>query len=87
VGLKGGGLELLLDVTCRSPQDAAKLSTRLAEITRRLRDLIATERHAPDPRDLSGVLVAGRFEQRETRVLGRWPLDRAFLEMLAGGSL
>jgi hypothetical protein len=49
--------------------------------------LIAWEHQPPNPRDLSGVLVAGKFERLGARVLGRWPLARAFLEKLASGSL
>jgi hypothetical protein len=86
LGPKGGDLEMVLEVTCRSPQDASVLSAQLEGITRKLRDLIPREHQPPNPRDLTSVLVAGKFEHLGARVLGRWPLDRAFLEMLAGGS-
>lgn len=78
-------MELRLDVTCRSAADAVSLATQLKEATARLRELIARRKQAPNPRELSGVLTAGTFEQQGLHVFGRWPFERAFLEALAGG--
>ncbi|MEK7404275.1 MAG: hypothetical protein AAB225_04135 [Acidobacteriota bacterium] len=86
-GPKGDGLELLLEVTCRSAQDAAALLSQLRGITATLDKLIAGEKQKPNPRDLSGVITRGLFEQHDQRVMGRWPLERAFLETLAGGGI
>ena len=33
--------------------------------------------------DLSGVLVAGKFEAAESDVIGTWPISKAFVETLA----
>jgi hypothetical protein len=41
----------------------------------------------PNPRDLSGVLVAGTFEQRQSIVIGTWPVERGFVEALASGQI
>jgi hypothetical protein len=49
-----------------------------------LRELIAKEPQKPSPGDLATVLAAGVFRQDDTRVAGRWPIERAFLEKLAG---
>ena len=80
-------LELRLDVTCRSEAAAAALAGELRGITERLRAQIARENQKPNPQDLSGVLTAGVFEQRGTRVVGRWPIELEFLNSLLRGGL
>lgn len=75
-------LELHLEVTCGSTQQAASLLTQLRGLTEALKAMLAREGQKPNPRDLSGVLVAGVFEQNDRRVHGRWPLGRPFLEAL-----
>jgi hypothetical protein len=87
IGPQGNSYEAVLDVTSRSAADASVLVTHLEGITDFLRKMIAEEHRPPNPRDLSGVLTAGVFERQDRRVLGRWPLERAFLEALASGSL
>jgi len=80
---EGTRVAVRLDATCGSAAQAFALATRLRDITAHLRDAVAT----PDPKDLGGVLAAGVFEQKEVHVLGRWPMEREFLESLAGGAL
>lgn len=87
VGARGDRYEAVLDVTSRSVPDASTLVSHLEGITGFLKKMIAEEKHPPNPRDLSGVLTAGVFERQDRRVVGRWPLERAFLEALASGSL
>lgn len=82
-GPDGKRFAIRFDATCGSAADAAALATRLRDITAHLRDAAAT----PDPKDLGGVLSAGAFEQKGTHVLGRWPVEREFLQSLAGGTL
>ena len=82
-GPEGTRLAVRLDATCDSAAQAAALATRLRDITAHVRDAVRT----PDPKDLGGVLAAGVFEQKEAHVLGRWPVQREFLESLAGGGL
>ncbi len=82
-GPDGKRAAIRLDATCGSAADAAALTSRLRDITAHLRDAVA----APDPKDLSGVLAAGVFEQKDVHVLGRWPVEREFLESLAGGAI
>lgn len=84
---EAGKLEALLEADCPSARDASAVAAELTTITGVLRDLIAKEKQAPNPRDLSGVLTAGVFRSDDTRVTGRWPLPKPFLETLAGGSL
>lgn len=80
---EGTRVALRLDATCDGTAQATALATRLRDITAHVRDAVAT----PDPKDLSGVLAAGVFEQKDVHVLGRWPVGREFLESLAGGAL
>lgn len=87
LGPQGPQLEARLAVTCHTAEDAAQLAAQLQRATSVLRDLITKESQKPNPKDLSGVLTAGVFEQTGRRVLGHWPLPSAFLESLAGGTL
>jgi hypothetical protein len=82
----GNGMRVQLDIACQTPDGAAALTTQLRAITDSLRSLIAREKQAPNPSDLSGVLTAGTFEQKGQHVVGRWPIQRAFLEAVAGGA-
>jgi hypothetical protein len=81
---RGDRLELHAEVTCRSAEQAGVLAAQLRGLTQTLREMIAREQQQPNPRDLSGVLTAGVFEQQGRRVRARWPLQRPFLESLAG---
>jgi hypothetical protein len=86
LGGEPGRFEAYLEVTCSKAEDASVLVTQLEGVTTVLRDLIAREKKTPSLRDLSGVLVAGKFSREDRRVVGRWPVERVFLEALAGGS-
>ena len=80
------GLEARLTITCERPEQAAAIRTELERVTLLLTKMIAREKQAPNPRDLSGVLTAGTFAQKDRQVLGAWPIQRAFLESLAEGN-
>jgi len=84
---ESSGLNLNLEVACSSREEAAVLAAKLRGLTEALRQMIAREKQQPNPRDLSGVLTAGVFQQRDNLVLARWPLPRPFLESLAEGAL
>lgn len=86
-GPDGPQMRLQLDVTCSTAEQAATLTSQLRALTTLLDALIAREHQVPNPRDLSGILAAGVFEQKERRVRGSWPVQRAFFESLAGGAL
>jgi hypothetical protein len=86
VGPQGEGLEATMEVVCRSVRDAEVLQNQLEGITSVLKAIIASESQKPNTMDLSGVLTAGSFTRDDNRVLGRWPVGRAFLESLAGSS-
>lgn len=86
-GPQGDRLQLRLEVVCATAEAAADLTKQLAGVTGLLKDMIGRAHMTPNPRDLSGVLVAGRFEQRAATVIGTWPIERGFVEALASGQI
>jgi hypothetical protein len=86
-GPQGDRLQLRLEVVCATPEAAAELVKQLSGVTGLLKSMIEREHMTPNPRDLSGVLVGGSFEQRQSTVIGTWPLERGFVEALASGQI
>lgn len=86
LGPEGDHLQLALSVTCRDTRTASTLLVDLENTTNELRKLIANEHQQAGPADLSGVLVAGTFRRDDRHVHGQWPIARAFVDALAGGS-
>ena len=82
----GKAIEAQLDVLCRNAREASVLAAQLQRVTEVLRQIIEKEKQKPGPGDLAAVLTAGVFHQQDARVLGSWPIDRAFLDNLAGKS-
>ncbi len=87
IGPQENALRLSADVTCSSEQAAAELLSQLQRATTMLRSMLERENQQPNPRDLSGVLVAGSFRREGRRVLGAWPVPREFIETVAQGDL
>jgi hypothetical protein len=84
---EGDRLAAKLDVLCRDDQDAAAMAAELTRATGLLRDLIQREHVTPNPADFSGVLTSGTFRGEGRRVVGHWPIERAFVEnLLSGGA-
>ena len=81
---QGKAIEAQLVVVCRNAQEASVLAAQLQKVTEVLRQLIQKEKQKPGPTDLAGILTAGVFHQEDARVLGHWPIERAFLDSLAG---
>ncbi len=81
---QGQAIEAQLEVVCRNAQEAAIITEQFQKVTALLRTIIEKDKQKPNPGDLSGVLTAGVFRQEDTRVVGRWPIERVFLENLAG---
>ena len=79
------GLAARLDVRCRDERDAADLASQLTHTTSLLREAMAGEHRKPNPADLSGVLTSGSFRNDGRRVLGYWPIERAFVQNMLGG--
>jgi hypothetical protein len=84
---ENGGFQLVLDAPCASPAAAAAVATKFVNTTDLLRKMLARDKLTPSPGDLSGLLVAGRFESHESRMTGTWPIDRRFFETLVSGKL
>jgi hypothetical protein len=84
-GLEGTRLEAQIEATCKTEEAAVVLRAQLDKVTEVLKQLIQRTGGQPNPRDLSGVLTKGLFRREDRRVIGRWPLERAFIESLAGG--
>jgi hypothetical protein len=82
---EGQGLAARLDVRCRDERDAADLASQLTRTTSLLREMMEREHRRPDPADLSGVLTSGAFRNEGQRVLGYWPIERAFVQNVLGG--
>lgn len=86
-GPQGDRLQLRLEIACATPETAADLVKQFSSATGLLKSMIEREHMTPNPRDLSGVLVAGTFEQRQSTVIGTWPIERGFVEALASGQI
>ena len=82
---EGRGLAARLEVRCRDDRDAADLASQLTRTTDLLRETMERERQKPTPADLSGVLSSGIFRNDGRRVLGYWPIERAFVQNVLGG--
>jgi len=87
LGPDASNLRLSADVTCSSEAAASDLMLQLQNATSMLQKMLARDHQQPNPRDLSGVLVAGSFSREGRRVLGAWPVARQFVETIAAGDL
>lgn len=87
LGAEGTRFAAGLEVRFKEPPEAALALGALENTTAMLNKLIARENQQANPKDLSGVLTAGKFRREERTVYGTWPIERAFLETLAGGGV
>ena len=87
MGPQGDRMQLRLEVACASPQAAAELVQQFSSATELLNKMIQRDHLTPNPKDLSGVLVAGSFQQQDARVIGTWPVERGFITALASGQI
>ena len=79
--------DLRMTVQCATPDDAAKMATQLTSVTDLLKKMMERDKLQPSAGDLSGVLVAGRFESKDEQVAGTWPIERTFIESLVSGKI
>ncbi len=77
-------LSAKLEILCRNPQEANDLAARLAATTEMARSLFAREHQKPNPADFSGIVTSGVFRTEGSRLLGAWPIERAFVQSLLG---
>ena len=80
----GGRLSAKLDIACRTPREAADLVTQFTAVTEMARSLFAREHQNPNPADFSGIVTSGSFHSEGARLLGNWPIERAFVQNLLG---
>lgn len=83
---ESGSFAARLNVRCTNDADAAALAAQLTKTTDLLRELITRERKQPNAADLSGFLTSGTFRSEGARVEGHWPIQRALIDNLLGGS-
>jgi hypothetical protein len=86
-GSSAKAFDLRMIVDCNTPDDAASLATQLSKATDLLKKMLDRDKMTPNPADLSGVLVAGRFESQQSVVTGLWTIDRSFVDSLMGGKI
>jgi len=79
--------ELRMTVDCAAPDDAAKMAAQFSSVTDLLKKMLERDKLKPTAGDLSGVLVAGRFEAQKDQVTGTWPIERKFIESLVTGKV
>ena len=87
VGSGPKGFQIRVEAVCATPEIAELLTRRLSASTDMLKKMLEREKMTPNPTDLSGVLTAGTFSQQNQQVNGSWPIERGFLESLAGGKI
>lgn len=83
IGPDGNHLRIRAEILCNSPEAAAALAQQLTASTDLLRKMLEREHMTPNPRDLSAVLIGGKFAAQNNRVSGTWEMDRGLLESLA----
>jgi hypothetical protein len=74
--------ELTMDVKSDTVENAAVVKVQLEKLTELLRTMIAREKQTPSRSDLSSVLTSGSFERQSEHVIGRWTIDKAFLDTI-----
>jgi hypothetical protein len=78
--------ELALHVTCRDAAAASALLANFEGATSTLRKWIGRAHQPATPADLASLLVAGAFRRDDRQVYGQWPIPKAFVDTIAGGS-
>jgi hypothetical protein len=87
VGAAAKGFQIRLEAVCATPEIAELLTRRLSASTDLLKKMLERDKMTPNPNDLSGVLTSGTFSQQSEKVTGTWPIERGFIESLAGGKV
>jgi hypothetical protein len=78
------GMEIRMDATCRTQDDARILASQLRSTTAMLREAAARDKTAPND-GLAALLTGGSFDQSDRRVTGRWPVAKSLLDALTSG--
>ena len=72
----------MMDVKCRTTEDAVVMKNQFEQLTGLLKAFIAREKQKPSMADLSGVLTSGSFQRQSEHVIGLWPIEKAFVDSL-----
>jgi hypothetical protein len=83
----GSSLQLMMRAECPSADAANSLHSQLAGVTAEFKKYFERLGQTPNASDLSGVLLQGTFEVKDTAVLAKWPVNSALLASMAGGTL
>ena len=81
---EAGRLTAKLEILCRTQQEAADLASQLTSVTDMAKSLFARENQTPSPAGFSGLVTSGVFHNEGVRLLGSWPIERAFVQNLLG---
>jgi len=84
LGAQGENFAARMEAQCKTSQDAVNLNGQLQALTGLLKAAIQREKKQPDSKNLTGVLTVGQFHQTDRMVYGEWPLQKSFLDSLAG---
>jgi hypothetical protein len=79
--------EVRLDAACPSAEVAARVAQKFTNTTTLLRNMLQREKVTPNASDLSGLLVAGKFEAQNSHAIGTWPMQKQFVEALFSGGM
>ncbi|MBI3208531.1 MAG: hypothetical protein HYZ37_06475 [Candidatus Solibacter usitatus] len=82
VGPKDGRFEAVLEAVCPNESVSRQATRELQAATVLVTRLLAREKQTPDPSNLSGVLARGTFVQDGNKLVGTWPIEKAFLDSL-----
>jgi hypothetical protein len=80
----GRGIEAHMEATCRTKDDASVLASQLSTTTANLKEALTRDKKLADD-ELATLLTAGRFDQTDRRVTGRWPVRKSLLDALSAG--
>ncbi len=82
---EGNGLEARLRATFDSSAEAVTRRAKLEESTLLLRKFFQRDKQQPEESDIASLLLAGKFDQTNGDVLGRWPLPLTLFEKILRG--
>jgi hypothetical protein len=80
IGPKDSRFEALLEARCPNPEYAAQARRQLESVTALLNKMMARDKLAPNPRNLTGVLAGGVFAVEGARLTAAWPIATEFFE-------
>jgi len=86
IGEVPAGMAARMEAVFAAAPEAGACRDHLDQMTEMLRKFLARAAKSPDPGEFAGVLAAGKFQQSAAKVIGQWPIERAFLESLADGA-